>query len=173
MARFERKDVLNYPIRYYQYSDAARAWIDDPVSEYRQLRKTALNRIYKMEKAGKGDYVQVQQMKAFLSEKPSDLSRIQAADKLPDLARFIVSERGTLGGIRAIESKTVQTLKDKGLDFVNQSNIRQFGQFMDKLRADKKDREYYYRRSGKYHKKGSLNRQKLAAAFKRYQRTHK
>jgi hypothetical protein len=145
--QFKRKDVLLFDARFYQHADMS-AQIPNAVGEYRRLRNIAMNRIRKLEKAGYGETETVKKALETFSVLPKKLSHLQAAALLPDAARFIVSKRGTVGGMREIERKTAQTFQDRGFDFVNSKNIRQFTQFLDALGAQKLETLYYKEVSG-------------------------
>lgn len=132
----KRKNPLTYDKRMYVYVDTARQ-IPDPKAEYRKLRTTALNRIRKLERAGYADTETVRKARAAFAALPKNLTAEQAAQRLPDAARFLLSARGTVGGMREIERKTAQTFNDRGLDFINSKNIRQFTEFLDWLGAKK------------------------------------
>lgn len=140
--QFKRKDELLFDSRFYQHADMS-AQIPNAVNEYRRLRNVAMNRIRKLEKAGYGDTETVRKARETFSALPKNLTHLQAAALLPDAARFIVSKRGTVGGMRDIERKTAQTFQDRGFGFVNAKNIRQFTEFLDALGAQKLEALYY------------------------------
>lgn len=54
---------------------------------------------------------------------------------LTELERMYHSKTGTVTGARKAQSKTLTTLHKHGYGFVNASNIKQFGRFMDKMRS--------------------------------------
>lgn len=147
MARFKRKDPLTYSREFYRYVDTARQ-IPDPRAEYRKIRTAALNRIRKLEKAGYGDTETVRRAREVFAKTPKELTADQAAQRLPDAARFITSARGTVGGMREIERKTAETLQDRGFTFVNAKNVRAFTAFLDWLGADKLNKQFYAAVSG-------------------------
>lgn len=143
----KRKDPLTYDRRMYTFVDTARQ-IPNPKAEYRKLRNTAMNRIRKLERAGYGDSETVRQARKVFEALPKNLTADQAAQRLPDAARFLTSARGTVGGMRDIERKTARTLQDRGFDFVNAKNVRQFTEFLDWLGTDKLQNKYYEAVSG-------------------------
>ena len=143
----KRKDPLSYSREYYIYADTARQ-IPDARAEYRKLRNTAMNRIRKLEKAGYADTETVKQARKAFAALPKNLSQDEAAQRLPDAARFLTSARGTVGGMREIERKTAQTMRDRGLDFVTDKNVRQFTEFLDWVGADKLEKAFYESVSG-------------------------
>ena len=132
MARFQRGSILSYNRAYYMFADSARN-IPDPRAEYRKIRNAALNRIRKLERAGYGDTETVQKARRVFKAQPRNLTQDEAAQRLPDAARFITAARGTVGGMREIERKTANTFRDRGLKFVNRRNVRQFTEFLEWL----------------------------------------
>lgn len=144
---FARKSPLSYPRETYRFADTART-IPDARAEYRKLRNVAMNRIRKLERAGYGDTETVRNARKAFAALPKNLTQDQAAQRLPEAARFLESARGTVGGMRQIEKKTAQTFQDRGLSFVNQKNVKQFTEFLDWLGADKLSKKYYEAVSG-------------------------
>lgn len=136
MARFQRGSILSYNRAYYMFADSARN-IPDPRAEYRKIRNAALNRIRKLERAGYGDTETVQRARRVFEAQPRNLTQDEAAQRLPDAARFITAARGTVGGMREIERKTANTFRDRGLKFVNRRNVRQFTEFLEWLGTSK------------------------------------
>lgn len=132
MARFQRGSILSYNRAYYMFADSARN-IPDPRAEYRKIRNAAMNRIRKLERAGYGDTETVQKARRVFEAQPRNLTQDEAAQRLPDAARFITAARGTVGGMREIERKTANTFRDRGLKFVNRRNVRQFTEFLEWL----------------------------------------
>ena len=136
MARFQRGSILSYNRAYYMFADSARN-IPDPRAEYRKIRNAALNRIRKLERAGYGDTETVQRARRVFEAQPRNLTQDEAAQRLPDAARFITAARGTVGGMREIERRTANTFHDRGLKFVNRRNVRQFTEFLEWLGTSK------------------------------------
>lgn len=63
---------------------------------------------------------------------------LQAA--LSDVRGFLNSKRSTISGMKRIDRETIATLHKNGYTFVNMTNIKQFGDFMEaaRLQAGKK-----------------------------------
>lgn len=156
----QRKDPLTYDRRAYMNADTARAAIPDARAEYRKLRNTAMNRIRKLEKAGYGETETVRQARRYFEDLPKNLSQDQAAQRLPDAARFLTSARGTVGGMRDIERRTAQTFQDRGLDFVNSKNIRQFTEFLDWIGTEKLN-AIYYKENGNAPREGRASKKQF------------
>ena len=146
MARFQRGSILSYNRVYYMFEDSARA-IPDPRAEYRKLRNAALNRIRKLERAGYGDTETVKKARKTFAPLPKNLTQDEAAQRLPDAARFITAARGTVGGMREIERKTAETLQDRGYKFITRRNVRAFTEFLDWLGSSKLSELYYIEES--------------------------
>lgn len=51
------------------------------------------------------------------------------------VARFVTSERSHIRGQERIRAKTVETLQDRGYDFVSKDNFREFADFMEYART--------------------------------------
>ena len=98
-------------------------------------------------KAGYADSETVRKARKAFEALPRNLTQDQAAQRLPEAARFLTSARGTVGGMRDIERRTAQTFHDRGLDFVNSKNVKQFTEFLDWIGTDKLE-ALYYRETG-------------------------
>ena len=170
MAQFKRRDPLRYNRAAYRFADAVRAAIPDPVAEYARIRKSAMQRIRRLEKAGYGGET-TQRARDVFEKTARQISAQEAIEALPDAARFITSARGTVGGMREIERKTAQTFRDRGFDFVNNKNVKQFGEFLDWVGVDKLQKTYYREtggapREGRTSESKVLLKDDLASAFK-------
>lgn len=170
MAQFKRRDPLRYNRAAYRFADAVRAAIPDPVAEYARIRKSAMQRIRRLEKAG---YLgQTTKRARDVFEKTArQITAEEAIEALPDAARFITSARGTVGGMRDIERRTADTFQDRSFDFVNRRNVKQFGEFLDWLGTDKLEKTYYREtggapREGRTSESKVLLKDDLANAFK-------
>ena len=62
--------------------------------------------------------------------------------KLYELNKFIRAKSSSVTGLIRIRNRTIQTLRENGITFVNRKNIKQFGEYMDYLRAKYKGQEY-------------------------------
>lgn len=172
MARFKRRDPLTYAREFYRYTDTVRQ-IPDPKAEYARIRKAALNRIRKLEKAGYDDTETVRKARETFEKTPGQMTAEDAINALPDAARFITSARGTVGGMREIERKTAETLQDRGYDFVTRKNVRAFTEFLDWLGSDKLSKQYYEAvsaapREGARARAKRVKMQELRDAFKEW-----
>lgn len=147
MAQFKRRDPLTYNRAAYRFADAVRAAIPDPVAEYARIRKSAMQRIRRLEKAGYSGET-TQRARDVFEKTARQITAQEAIEALPEAARFVTSARGTVGGMREIERKTAQTFRDRGFDFVNSKNVKQFGEFLEWVGADKLQKTFYRETGG-------------------------
>ena len=104
--------------------------------EYQRLRRIAQKRLARFEGTQYED-TEVYKNRAIKHPfKPSssikDVRSLQAA--LSDVRGFLDSERSTITGLKRIDKRTVATLQANGYTFVNMSNIKAFGEFMEAAR---------------------------------------
>lgn len=98
--------------------------------EYSRLRDVAQKRLHRFEAAGATTYQAYQDNKnAFptLAKLGSDEDVIFA---LSDVSRFLRSKQSSLSGIKEIRNKALSTMREQGIDFVDEGNFAQFARFM-------------------------------------------
>lgn len=103
--------------------------------EYSRLRQIANKRLSRFEgtpytetqayKRNAGKYVPLKDIKT-----ERELKYL-----LYDVARFVDAKSGSISGIKEIERKTLETAKERGLTFLNEKNLRDFGEFMEECRS--------------------------------------
>lgn len=106
--------------------------------EYTRLRDIASKRIKRLEKAGFANtqLVNIATGGSGSIARLSDLPDIESISReLTKVARFLSNRASTVSGIKRIKQKTLRTLSEHGFDFVNEANIDDFGEFMDRVRA--------------------------------------
>ena len=138
-----RKIVYGIPLdprenlEYYTKSALASGeWTDAEIRrEYSRLRDIAQKRLQTLARNEPGSYAYKKNVGAYPVLKEAGTEGAKAL--LPQLARFIAAKTGTVKGIREQRARSLQTLQEHGYTFVNQSNIREFGEFMEAYRADK------------------------------------
>lgn len=108
-------------------------------SYFRDVAKKRLKRLGESEFADSQAY-----LKNINQFKP--LSRIETQSELEQrlysVQKFLRSKGSTISGQKAIRKKAVEAAQEKGLDFINESNIADFGQYMDYLRAKYKGKQF-------------------------------
>ena len=55
--------------------------------------------------------------------------------KLYELNKFIRAESSTVTGLKRIRNRAIETAHERGMTWLNKSNIKQFGEYMDFLRS--------------------------------------
>lgn len=110
--------------------------------EYTRLRDISQKRLKRLAKAGYADTETYKRNVAHYPKLKDVRSRYDLAQRLSDLARFIESARSTVSGMKSSRRKALETFEEHGYDFVNKSNLDDFGAFMEEYRNQKLDQEY-------------------------------
>lgn len=55
--------------------------------------------------------------------------------KLYELNKFIRAESSSVTGLKRIRNRAIKTARERGMTWLNKSNIKQFGEYMDFLRS--------------------------------------
>ena len=110
--------------------------------QYNYFRGVAMKRLKRLRESEFADsQAYLKNVKAF---KP--LSRIETQSDLEHrlyaVQKFLRSKGSTISGQKEIRKKAVEAAHEKGLDFINDSNIADFGQYMDYLRAKYKGAQF-------------------------------
>lgn len=132
----ERKAGLKYSFRQYTvYANRIGAGIpqNEIKKEYTRLRDILNKRIQRINKsdfAGQGIAGQFPQGLPKLAEiAPEDLPYL-----LQQAATAINSRSGSLKGLQMRQSETIKSLRERGYTNIDESNLRQFGRFMEESR---------------------------------------
>ena len=129
-------DVLKYDYDNY-YIEALKSGsltLKEMRSEYSRLRKIANSRLKAL---GRSRFSNTQ---AYLLNvgKYVTLDKIESQRdlmyKLHDLAKFVTAKSGSVSGQYEMRRNALESLQERGLDFVNESNFELFGQFMEEAR---------------------------------------
>lgn len=110
--------------------------------EYTRLRDISQKRLKRLKAAG---YEETEAYRRNVNHYPKlkDIkSKSELAQRLSDLSRFVASSQSTVSGIKEREQKALETLHNTGYDFVNESNLQDFGEFMEAYRDQLLDMEY-------------------------------
>lgn len=110
--------------------------------EYTRLRDISQKRLKRLAAAGYEESQTYKQNVAHFPKLKDIKSPFDLAQRLSDLSRFITSPRSTVSGMKSTRSKALDKLHEHGYDFVNQSNLDAYGEFMEEYRNQKLDREY-------------------------------
>lgn len=155
--KFEFDDPAKYRREAYR-SGAVSA--DEVLKEYSRLRQVALKRLKRMEGTkyeqsqtylrNVGMYPSIPEIKEKKMANASGLDKeasekllaLHVSRRLDDLERFLSAKTGSIRGMQHLENELVQTLRDRGLSFVNKGNIQKFGDFMEHFRTLKLGKIY-------------------------------
>lgn len=133
---------------------------DELRKEYSRLRQVANKRLDRMEgtrfensqtyKRNAGKYTTLEEIKAealahaknLKPEAAEKLVDMYVAKKMDELYRFLTAKSGSIRGLQNIENRTIEALRERGLTFINKSNIQQFGDYMEYLRSVHKGKQF-------------------------------
>ena len=109
---------------------------DELRAEYARLRKTANERLRRIEKSSDfGDSAIVRNNKDWLSTPASKVSAEDLPLALSRVESLLEAKTGTLTGLRQARAKTLESLKASGIKGINKSNYGAFTSFMKKTQA--------------------------------------
>lgn len=104
--------------------------------EYSRLRSMARSR---MKRLAESEFKESDLLRYNRVDKFKTLAEIQDQQELKrllsDLARFVTSPLSTIKGQREYREKVLRTLHENGYTFVNESNLKEWGDFMQYLKA--------------------------------------
>lgn len=109
--------------------------------EYTRMRDIAQKRLSRLRSAGftprefKGGVPKLRDVRGNAS---------QFARTMSDLYSFLKSPQSTVRGAADIRNRTLETLRDRGMSFVNESNLQQFGTFMELFRLSGAEKIFQY-----------------------------
>ena len=152
---FDNEDLYNYEA--FKYGNISR---EELRREYSRLRAVASKRLKRMQgtkweksqtylrNAGKyGTLADIEQealrnakhLKPDAAQKYVDMV---VAKRMAEMYKFLTAKTGSIRGMQRMENELIQALHDKGLTFVNKSNISQFGEYMEYMRVLHQNRMY-------------------------------
>lgn len=105
-------------------------------TEYTKLRDIAQKRIKRLGAAFPDSQLYRENKAGFKMTKeynPGDIKGLKQG--LIKLQAFTSKQTSTVSGMKQMRSKTISTLHERGITFVNESNLKEFGEFMDFNRA--------------------------------------
>lgn len=124
---------------------------EDLAREYSRVRREAQERLRSFQRSKDpelrqaavvaekaGLYLNRAQIKAG-TDSPRQ-ARALMEDLLIDAYGFVNAKSSSVSGYRDIQDKQIRSLQAKGYEFINKSNLRQFGDFMDYFRSRKESK---------------------------------
>lgn len=117
--------------------------------EYSRVRREATERLRSFQRSSDpalreaavvaekaGTYLNRQQIKQ------AGGGRAMMEDLLIDAYRFVSAKSSSVSGFREIQDKQIAALQAAGYEFIDRSNLREFGQFMDYFRSRKDSKSF-------------------------------
>lgn len=112
--------------------------IQEARAEYSRLRSAAVKRLQRLSGTEGERYTAFRMYgKEGFPSLPKDATASEVGRALADVYHFLQMKTSSIGAIRASQREAVKTLQERGYDFINKSNIREFGEFMEAARQQK------------------------------------
>lgn len=107
-------------------------------AEYSRLRSAAVKRLQRLSQS-EGRLYSAYRMygKEGFATLPRDATPAEVGRALADVYHFLEMKTSSLKEIRTSQKKALETLNQRGYTFLNKSNIREFGEFMEAARQQK------------------------------------
>lgn len=107
-------------------------------AEYSRLRSAAVKRLQRLSQSEGRQYTAYRMYgKEGFAPLPKDATPAEVGRALADVYNFLEMKTSSLKEIRASQKKALETLNQRGYTFLNKSNIREFGEFMEAARLQK------------------------------------
>lgn len=103
--------------------------LEDKKDLLRKFKKTAQDRMYRLEKSKVGAQT-AKNWKKTLNFNIKEMSESDINFKIAQVASFLASDRSTVSGIKKISKKSISTLQERGYD-VTEENYDDFIDFMN------------------------------------------
>ena len=113
-------------------------------AEYSRLRKIASKRLARLEASEFADAEIVKQHLGLFRPLPKELSARDVRKALYEVAKFLNAKASTVSGQRETRRLFVETMQDRGYDFVTKENAADFGRFMDRVKKHYGSKKGYY-----------------------------
>lgn len=107
-------------------------------AEYSRLRSAAVKRLQRLSGTEGERYTAFRMYgKEGFTPLPKNASASEVGRALADVYHFLQMKTSSIGAIRASQREAVKTLQERGYEFINKGNIREFGEFMEAARQQK------------------------------------
>lgn len=138
-----RRTKLERPLFEYNPRTLAKISENDLRKEYARLYSVAQKRIKRLAKSEfSNTEFYTLNVNRFRPTKSIKRGTAEIKYALMDIARFIVAETSTVSGIRRMQSKTIKSLRESGIN-VTHATLADYGAMMEYLRAIGYDRLFY------------------------------
>lgn len=112
--------------------------IQEARAEYSRLRSAAVKRLQRLSQSEGRQYAAYRMYgKEGFTPLPKDATPAEVGRALADVYHFLEMKTSSLKEIRSSQKKALETLNARGYAFLNKSNIREFGEFMESARQQK------------------------------------
>lgn len=131
-----RQDLHSYPDEYY-YPEALKSGVltvEEMRKEYSRLRKLANQRLAALGRSEFSEHQSYLRNVGRFVPLAQITSERELVYKLYELKKFTSAKSGSVSGLRSIRKQTIETFHDRGWTFINNSNIKEFGDFMEECR---------------------------------------
>lgn len=107
-------------------------------AEYSRLRSAAVKRLERLSRTEGVRYSAYQMYgKEGFAPLPKNATPAEVGRALADVHHFLEMKTSSISQIRESQRRALRTLREHGYAFVNKSNIREFGEFMEAARQAK------------------------------------
>lgn len=112
--------------------------ITEARAEYSRLRSAAVKRLERLSRTEGARYSAYQMYgKEGFAPLPKNATPEEVGRALADVHHFLELKTSSISQIRESQRSALRTLQERGYTFVNKSNIREFGEFMEAARQAK------------------------------------
>lgn len=112
--------------------------IKEARAEYSRLRSAAVKRLQRLSQSEGRSYSAFKMYgKEGFAPLPKDATPAEVGRALADVYHFLEMKTSSLKEIRESQKKALETLNARGYTFLNKSNIKEFGEFMEAARQQK------------------------------------
>jgi Tfp pilus assembly protein PilO len=144
--------------------------------EYTRLRSIARKRLERFEGTEWTD-TQVYQLNAGVYKPLKEIrSDRELRHLFSDVARFVTADTSSVSGLEKQRATAVKTLNERGYDFVNKENYRQFAEFMEYARIANMNRMYDSKRVADQYNNALnqyMSKKELYTAYRAWSRKQK
>lgn len=129
-----------YPSEAYIPAAVKYGYIDlsEARAEYSRLRSVAVKRLQRLSRTEGARYSAYQMYgKEGFAPLPKNATPAEVGRALADVHHFLELKTSSISQIRGAQRQALATLQERGYTFVNKSNIREFGEFMEAARQQK------------------------------------
>lgn len=107
-------------------------------AEYSRLRSAAVKRLDRLSRTEGARYSAYQMYgKEGFAPLPKNATPAEVGRALADVHHFLEMKTSSISQIRESQRQALKTLQNRGYSFVNKSNIKEFGEFMEAARQAK------------------------------------